>query len=65
MMVIGRLHPPEVTGQFALQAFVESLCMDSETAKKFRKEYTVYVVPMMNPDGVDNGHWRHNTGVST
>lgn len=62
MLVIGRLHPPEVTGQFALQAFVEALCMDSETAKEFRKEYTVYVVPMMNPDGVDNGHWRHNTG---
>ncbi len=62
MIVIGRLHPPEVTGQFALQAFVESLCTDSETANKFRKEYTVYVVPMMNPDGVDNGHWRHNTG---
>ncbi|GAB2630316.1 M14-type cytosolic carboxypeptidase [Emticicia sediminis] len=62
MIVIGRLHPPEVTGQFALQAFVEALCMDAETAKKFRKEYTVYVVPMMNPDGVDNGHWRHNTG---
>lgn len=62
MIVVGRLHPPEVTGQFALQAFVESLCTDSETANKFRKEYTVYVVPMMNPDGVDNGHWRHNTG---
>lgn len=62
MLVIGRLHPPEVTGQFALQAFVEALCTDSETAKKFRNEYTVYVVPMMNPDGVDNGHWRHNTG---
>ncbi len=62
MIVIGRLHPPEVTGQFALQAFVESLCMDSELARKFRKEYTVYVVPMMNPDGVDNGHWRHNSG---
>jgi hypothetical protein len=62
MIVIGRLHPPEVTGQFALQAFVESLCTNSETAKKFRKEYTVFVVPMMNPDGVDNGHWRHNTG---
>jgi hypothetical protein len=62
MIVIGRLHPPEVTGQFALQAFVESLCKDSDAAKKFRKEFTVYVVPMMNPDGVDNGHWRHNTG---
>ena len=62
MIVIGRLHPPEVTGQFALQTFVETLCENSETAKKFRKEYTVFVVPMMNPDGVDNGHWRHNTG---
>jgi len=62
MIVIGRLHPPEITGQFALQAFVESLCTDSETAKNFRKEYTVFVVPMMNPDGVDNGHWRNNTG---
>lgn len=62
MIVIGRLHPPEVTGQFALQAFVEALCGDSETTKKFRKEFTIYVVPMMNPDGVDNGHWRHNTG---
>lgn len=62
MIVIGRLHPPEVTGTFALQSFVETLCADSETAKKFRKEYTVFVVPMMNPDGVDNGHWRHNSG---
>ncbi len=62
MIVIGRLHPPEVTGQFALQAFVESLCEESETAKKFRGNYTVYVVPMLNPDGVDNGHWRHNSG---
>jgi cytosolic carboxypeptidase protein 6 len=61
MVVIGRLHPPEVTGQLALQSFVESLCVDSETAQKFRKEYTVFVVPMMNPDGVDNGHWRHNS----
>lgn len=62
MLIIGRLHPPEVTGQFALQAFVESLCKESETAKKFRENYTVFVVPMMNPDGVDNGHWRHNSG---
>ncbi len=62
MIVIGRLHPPEVTGTLALQSFVETLCSDSETARQFRKEYTVFVVPIMNPDGVDNGHWRHNTG---
>jgi cytosolic carboxypeptidase protein 6 len=62
MIVIGRLHPPEVTGQLAMQTFVETLCENSETAQKFRQNYTVFVVPMMNPDGVDNGHWRHNSG---
>ena len=62
MIVIGRLHPPEVTGTLALQSFVKTLCSDSETARQFRKEYTVFVVPIMNPDGVDNGHWRHNLG---
>jgi len=62
MIVLGRLHPPEITGHLALQAFVETLCADNELAQKFRKIYTVFVVPMMNPDGVDNGHWRHNTG---
>ena len=61
MVVIGRLHPPEVTGQFALQTFVESLCENTEIAQRFRQNYTVFVVPMMNPDGVDNGHWRHNS----
>jgi cytosolic carboxypeptidase protein 6 len=62
MIVIGRLHPPEVTGAIALQTFVETLCSGSETARQFRKEYTVFVVPTMNPDGVANGHWRHNAG---
>jgi cytosolic carboxypeptidase protein 6 len=62
MIVIGRLHPPEVTGTLALQTFVETLSSDTEIARQFRKEYTVFVVPMMNPDGVDNGHWRHNAG---
>lgn len=62
MIVLGRLHPPEITGHLALQAFVETLCADNEIAQKFRKNYTVFVVPMMNPDGVDHGHWRHNAG---
>ena len=62
MVIIGRLHPPEVTGQLALQTFVETLCGDSYMAQQFRKKYTLFVIPMMNPDGVDNGHWRHNGG---
>ena len=62
MLVISRQHPPEVTGYFAMQAFVENLAGKSKLAKRFRKEWTIYVVPLMNPDGVDGGHWRHNAG---
>ena len=62
LMVISRQHPPEVTGYLAMKAFIETVTADTKLAKKFRKKYDVYVVPLMNPDGVDNGHWRHNVG---
>jgi hypothetical protein len=62
VMVISRQHPPEVTGYLAMKPFIETIASDSKLAKKFRKKFTVYVVPLMNPDGVDNGHWRHNLG---
>lgn len=62
IMVISRQHPPEVTGFLAMQAFIETLCSDTDLAKRFRAAYNTYVVPLVNPDGVDNGHWRHNFG---
>jgi len=62
VMVISRQHPPEVTGYLAMKAFIETMASDSKLAKKFRRKFTVYVAPLMNPDGVDNGHWRHNLG---
>jgi len=62
LMVISRQHPPEVTGYLAMKPFVETIASDSKLARKFRKKFTVHVVPLMNPDGVDNGHWRHNKG---
>ena len=62
IMVISRQHPPEVPGFLAMQAFVETLCADTELAKTFRSKYNSYVVPVANPDGVYHGHWRHNRG---
>ncbi|MBA4744412.1 MAG: hypothetical protein H2058_04060 [Muricauda sp.] len=62
VMIISRQHPPEVTGYLAMKSFVETITSNSKLAKRFRKKFGIYVVPLMNPDGVDNGFWRHNTG---
>ncbi len=62
IFILSRQHPPEVTGFLAMKAFIERLCANDPLAIQFRDEYTVYVVPLANPDGVDNGHWRNNGG---
>jgi cytosolic carboxypeptidase protein 6 len=62
VLIISRQHPPEVTGTIALVAFVEELAGDSPLAREFRSHFRTHVVPLLNPDGVDLGHWRHNTG---
>jgi murein tripeptide amidase MpaA len=60
IVIIGRNHPPEVTGFFALKTLTETLAGDSDLAEEFRKSYTTVVIPLVNPDGVEFGHWRHN-----
>ena len=60
VIIIGRQHPPETTGSLALMRFVEEIAGDSDLARSFRKEFHVLLVPLLNPDGVDHGHWRHN-----
>ncbi|MBN3519572.1 hypothetical protein JYB62_06110 [Algoriphagus lutimaris] len=62
LMVISMQHPPELTGFLAMQAFIEELVKDSPQTRKFRRKYNLYLMPQMNPDGVANGHWRHNLG---
>lgn len=62
VMVLSRQHPPEVTGWLAMKAFVERLCLEDKLTQEFRNKYTVFIVPCVNPDGVDNGHWRHGAG---
>lgn len=60
LVITGRQHPPEVTGGLASRAFIEALAADTELAKNFRKEFEIWAYPLVNPDGVAGGHWRHN-----
>ncbi|REL26673.1 zinc carboxypeptidase [Thalassotalea euphylliae] len=60
LVVLGRQHPPEVTGAMALFPFVDTLLGNSELARYFRQQYNIVIVPNMNPDGVELGFWRHN-----
>jgi predicted deacylase len=62
VLIIGRQHPPEATGTMGLLAFVEELVGETDLAVEFREYFRVHVIPLVNPDGVDLGHWRHNTG---
>jgi len=62
IVIMSRQHPPEVTGYYAMESFVEEILEDNELSRDFRNRFRVLVYPLLNPDGVDEGHWRHNTG---
>lgn len=62
LILVGRQHPPEVTGALGMLPFVETVLSDLEAAKEFRTKYNILIVPLLNPDGVELGHWRHNMG---
>ena len=70
VLILGRQHPPEVTGGIALMTFVNTLLSGQDkacekpasNACRFYDQYELYVVPLMNPDGVALGHWRLNLG---
>ncbi|GAA0764958.1 M14-type cytosolic carboxypeptidase [Erythrobacter ramosus] len=61
VILLGRQHPPEVTGAMAMQAFVETLV--GTAARGGLGDVQFLVVPMLNPDGTARGHWRANRGA--
>ncbi len=62
IILLGRQHPAEVPGALAMRDFVDVLLADTDLARRFRERFTLLIIPLMNPDGVANGHWRHNAG---
>ena len=62
IVLLTRQHPPELTGYFAFQSFLTTLLNESDLSTSFLEKYRLLVFPIVNPDGVDLGHWRHNAG---
>lgn len=61
LLLIGRQHPPELTGAEAMLAFTDFLLTDERIPDAFFQRFNVLAVPNMNPDGVANGNWRHTS----
>jgi hypothetical protein len=65
LVLIGRQHPPELTGAMAMLSFADSInagvSNSTPALKAFYNRFNVLIVPNVNPDGVASGNWRHNT----
>jgi len=62
VLLIGRQHPAEVTGALAMDAFIATLLSNDPIALAYRARFETIAVPLLNPDGVARGYWRHNRG---
>ena len=60
IFILGRQHPPEVSSVFAIKGFINELIGNINLSKEFLSKYNIFFVPLMNPDGVENGFWRYN-----
>ncbi len=62
IVLMSRAHPPEISGYMAMESFVEELLRETPLSRSFLAKYRIMLYPLLNPDGVDLGHWRHNAG---
>lgn len=62
VVLLGRQHPPEVTGATAMDAFSLAIAKLVRSGTIDGKQFQFLIAPLLNPDGVARGHWRANLG---
>lgn len=62
IVLLGRAHPPEVSGAVAMEAFLDELALLYAGGDIDADNVQILAVPLLNPDGVARGHWRANLG---
>ena len=60
LIISSRVHPGETQASFSLEGMVNYFLSDCQEARDLRKNYIIYVVPMLNIDGVVHGNQRTN-----
>jgi len=58
IVFITRQHPTEVPGQYVHKTYMETIL--ESAGEDFWGRYRIVSFPMLNPDAVDMGRWRHN-----
>ncbi|CAD8154135.1 unnamed protein product [Paramecium pentaurelia] len=60
IVFLARQHPGETPSSFTLEGTIEFLMSNCMEAEVLRNNFTFYIIPMINPDGVVFGNYRCN-----
>lgn len=61
VFVSARVHPGEVPASHVMNGIIKFLVSDDPCAELLRSKCVFYMVPIINPDGVDNGLYRSDS----
>jgi murein tripeptide amidase MpaA len=62
VFLTSRVHPGETPASFVLNGILSFILNEkSEQAKILRERFVFKVIPILNPDGVYRGYYRHDT----
>ncbi len=57
----GRAHSSETPASWHLDGMIDAILANTPHAKAYRKQMIFYILPIVNPDGVENGLSRSNS----